>query len=428
VPDDLEPEPGDRLLVPLYLEQLQGLGLATNGAQTLPPRLADAVAQRIQRLNVSTRRLLQAIAVLGRSANRSSVEYVAEHEYMASLPQLLARGMVVETGGSLEIIHPFVRDLVEASVPAEARRTLHLRALELATRVDAPLEVRAHHAYGSGETLSALVLLERLGDVSAARGDIDTAVLGYQRGIEIARREVLESGDTSLDDVLASLGRRLGVLLSRRGDVGGAEGVLREALEHSSPSGLQRAPILVALARVVSQRNREREAYRLLGQALELAYRDDAVLAQADVQVALAELRRKEKNVKSAIGALKAVVELLTEQGADAARCATVFLELAEAQLEDRDWHAAEATLQKAAPHVEETGLPYARARALGLRARMHSGRGELGRALALFREASALAAFAGAAELVRTLEDSAKELSSGVPGRREDPARNAAN
>jgi serine/threonine-protein kinase len=429
VPDDLEPEPGDRLLVPLYLEQLQGLGLTADGGQTLPSRLADAVAQRIQRLNVSTRRLLQAIAVLGRSASRSSVEYVAGHEYMTSLPQLLARGMVVETGGgSLEIIHPLVRDLVEASVPAEARKTLHLRALELATRVDAPLEVRAHHAYGSGETLSALVLLERLGDVSAARGDVDTAVLGYQRGIEIARREVLESGDTSLDDVLASLGRRLGVLLSRRGDVGGAEGVLREALEHSSPSGLQRAPILVALARVVSQRNREREAYRLLGQALELAYRDDAVLAQAEVQIALAELRRKENNVKSAIGALKAVVELLTEQGADASRCASVYLELAEAQIEDRDWHSAESTLQKAGPHVEETGLPYARARALGLRASVHAGRSEHVRALALYREAAALAAFAGAAELVNTLEKAAKDLSSGTGKRGEDPARNAAS
>jgi serine/threonine protein kinase/tetratricopeptide (TPR) repeat protein len=428
VPDQTEPEPSDRLLVPLYLEQLQGLGLSSDGnGQALPSRLADAVAQRIQRLNVATRRLLQAIAVLGRSANRSSVEHVAEHENMASLPQLLARGLVVETGGALEIIHPLVRDLVEASTPAEARKTLHLRALELATRTDAPLEVRAHHAYGSGETLSALVLLERLGDVSAGRGDLDTAVLGYQRGIELARREVLESGDTSLDDVLASLGRRLGVVLSRRGDVAGSEGVLREALEHSSASGPQRAPILVALARAVSQRSREREAYRLLGQALELAYRDDAVLIQADVQVALAELRRKENNVKSAISALKAVVELLTEQGADATRCVAIYLELAEAQLEDRDWAAAEATLIKARGPLEETGLPYTRARACGLRARVHAGLGENNRAIALFREASALAAFAGAAELVGALERAARELVAGaVANRSVDPARNA--
>jgi tetratricopeptide (TPR) repeat protein len=274
--------------------------------------------------------------------------------------------------------------------------------------------------------LSALVLLERLGDVSTARGDLDTAVLGYQRGIEMARREVLESGDTTLDDVLASLGRRLGVVLSRRGDMAGAEGVLREALEHSSASGPQRAPILVALARAVSQRNREREAYRLLGQALELAYRDDAVLVQADVQVALAELRRTENNIKSAISALKAVVELLTEHGADATRCVAIYLELAEAQLEDRDWAAAEATLIKARSQLEEAGLPYTRARAFGLRARVHAGLGENGRAITLFRDASAQAALAGAAELVSKLDTAAKELIAGpLPKLGVDPARN---
>jgi serine/threonine-protein kinase len=414
------------LFVPLYLEQLQALGMHADGNKTLPPRLADAVAKRIQRLNVASRRLLQGIAVLGRSAPRSYVEHVAEREYMASLPHLLARGLVVESGGALEIIHPLVRDLVEASMPAEVRKMLHLRALELATRTDAPLEVRAHHAYGSGETLSALVLLERLGDISSARGDLDTAVLGYQRGIELARREVLESGDTSLDDVLASLARRLGTVLLRRGDVAGAEGVLREALEHSSPAGPQRAPILVALARAVAQRNREREAYRLLGQALELAYRDDAVLVQADVQLALAELRRQENNIKSAISALKGLIELLTEQGADAARCSHVYLELADAQLEDEDWAAAEATLQRVRPLLEEVGLPHTRARALALRARVHAGRGEEARAVTLYRDASLLAAQSGAATFVTALDAEARELSVGSGYKRPDPARNA--
>ncbi|MET0387512.1 MAG: protein kinase [Polyangiales bacterium] len=428
LPED-ESDPADRLLVPLYLEQLQALGLLSDGGnKSLPPRLADAVAKRIQRLNVAARRLLQCIAVLGRSAARSSVESIAEREHMASLPQLLARGLVVESFGTLEIIHPLVRDLVEASTPAEVRRMLHLRALELATRTDAPLEVRAHHAYGSGETLSALVLLERLGDLSAARGDLDTAVLGFQRGIELARREVLESGDTSLDDVVASLGRRLGTVLARRGDYAGAEGVLREALEHSSLDGAQRAPILVALARAVSQRSREREGYRLLGQALELAYRDDAVLVQADVQLALAELRRRENNVKNAIAALHGLATLLSEQGADPARCCQVYLELAEAQLEDDEWHAAELSLARLRPMLDVVNLPYLRARAAALRARVHASHGEHSRAGAAYRDASEHAAMAGAAELVTALEAEARELSE-VPGyKSQDPARNAAS
>jgi tetratricopeptide (TPR) repeat protein len=227
---------------------------------------------------------------------------------------------------------------------------------------------------------------------------------------------------------LASLGRRLGSLLGHRGDVAGAEGVLREALEHSSADGPQRAPILVAMARAVARRNREREAYRLLGQALELAYRDDAVLVQAEVQLALAELRRKENNVKSAISALQAVVELLSEQGADATRCASVYLQLVEAQIQDSDFGAADVTLQRAAPLFQESGLPYVQAHALALRARVQAERGDHTRAAALYREGALLAAHAGAADLVEDLEGRARELASGSKNRRGESARNAAS
>jgi tetratricopeptide (TPR) repeat protein len=424
-------DPTERQLVPLYLEQLQALGMqAENEGKTLPPRLADVVATRIQRLNAPARRLLQAIAVLGLRAASSSVEQLAEPEYMASLPQLLARGFVVESMGTLEIIHPLVRDLVEASTPAEVRRALHMRALSVATRMNAPLEVRAHHAYGSNETLSALVMLERLGDLSAARGDLDTAVLAFQRGIELARREVLESGDTSLDDVTGSLGRRLGLVLARRGDFAGAEGVLREALEHSSLDGPQRAPILIALASAVAQRSREREASRLLGQALEIAYRDDAVSLQAEIQLALASLRRRENNVKSAVSALQALASLLSEHNADAIRCGHVLLELADAQLAEADDRGAESTLARLAPLLENgaADLPHLRARACAMRAKMFEHRGDPKRASEALREAADLAARSGAADLVAALEERARELSEGSGYKRIDPARNAAS
>jgi serine/threonine-protein kinase len=424
---DSEPHPEERLLVPLYLEQLQALGLSIDHPRpSLPSRLADAVSQRTQRLNVTARKLLQMIAVLGRSANRAQLERMAEPEYMASLPQLLARGFVVEAGESIEIVHPFVRDLVEAATPAEARKALHTRALEIVATSDAPLEVRAHHASGSGEALGAIMLLERLGDVSVARGDLDTAVYGFQRGIELARRELLESGDTSLDGVMASLGRRLGVVLARRGDVSGAEGVLREALEHAGHSGSQRAPILIALARVVSLRKREREAYRLLGQALELAYREDTASVQADVQIALAELRGKENNVKSAISALKAVVDLLTEDGADAIRRASTSLDLVEAMLEDGDTGAAEAGLERATPHVDEAAVPYFQARAKALWARLRSAQGDAEQALRLYDDAVELASVAGAADLANHLAERARTVLGETVGTRSETARSA--
>ncbi len=411
VADD-EPDPDDRLLTPLYLVQLLGLNIAIDGPRnTLPSRLADAVAQRIQRLNVNSRRLLQAIAVLGRSAAKADVARIAGHEDMAGLPLLLARGFVVESLQSLEIIHPFVRDMVEASTPAQARKALHLRALELAAELDQPLEVRAHHAYGAGEALSALVLLERLGDVSALRGDLETAVLGYQRGIELARREVLESGDTSLDDALASMSRRLGIVLARRGDITGAEGVLREALEYSRPTGLPRAQILVALARVAAERDRERDASRLLGQALELAYRDDALSAQVEVQATLAEIRSKQGDAKGAIAARKALVDLLADQAADQTRRAAAALDLAELHADDNDAAAARTMLARARGLLDEHKSPYLAARAAALQARLEGMAGNRELALSQYLRAVRLSSLAGAADLAQRYEAAASQL-----------------
>lgn len=408
VANHVEPDAEERLLVPLYIEQLQGLGLAlSDGTRnaTLPSRLADAVAQRIQQLNVSARRLLQTIAVLGRSADKDSVQRLAEHNDMSGLALLHARGFVVEADGMLEIIHPFVRDMVEASTPAQARKALHLRALDLASETDAPLEVRAHHAYGAGEALSALVLLERLGDVSTARGDLDTAVLGYQRGIELCRRELLESGDTSLDDALASMSRRLGTVLARRHDVTGAEGVLREALEYTSQSAPQRAQILVELARVAAERNRSREAYRLLGQALELSYQSDLFGVQIEVQLALAELRRSERNLKDAVSALRAASDLCSASNADAQRTVRVRQVFAEALADHGAVEQARQVLADVDALARKARMPYYQARAAALHAHLSSVEGEREQALRYYQSAVRHAAHAGAADYTHRLE-----------------------
>ncbi len=418
--DMAEPEPEDRLLTPLYIEQLQGLGLGLGDSArnaTLPSRLADAVAQRIQRLNVSARRLLQTIAVLGRSATKENVQRMAERDDMSGLSLLLARGFVVEADGSLQIIHPFVRDLIEASTPAEARKALHLRALDLASETDAPLEVRAHHAHGAGEALSALVLLERLGDVSTSRGDLDTAVLGYQRGIELGRRELLESGDTSLDDALASMSRRLGSVLARRGDITGAEGVLREALEYTSQSALQRAQILIELARVVMQRSRAREAYRLLGQALEATYQDDLLGVQAEVQLTLAELRRAEHSMKEAVSALRAAGRLASQAGFDGPRRLRLSLLLVETLLDAGEPVEARAVLEEVDTLAAEVRLPFLQARAAALHARLSvSAMGDREHGLTHYMSAVRLSQTAGAADYAQRLEQAASRSLSEPP------------
>ena len=53
------------------------------------------------------------------------------------------------------------------------------------------------------------------------------AVLGYRRALEVARREVLETGDMMMDAALVTFSRKLGRALEHVSDLSGADGVLR---------------------------------------------------------------------------------------------------------------------------------------------------------------------------------------------------------
>ncbi|MCA9601782.1 MAG: protein kinase, partial [Myxococcales bacterium] len=267
-PASLPSTQGDRFLLPLYLEQVHALG---EEGEAVPPRLADAVSNRVERIGVSARRLLQAACVLGDYCTREELGRLVEERDLQALGKLEQHQLVRVDGDRIDIVHPFVRDLVEASIPAEARRRLHDKALRAATEHQDAAEVRAEHAYRAGEPLTALVLLERMGDVAIQRGDAVAAVLAFRRALELGRREMLDTGDLMLEQAMVTFSRKLGEALDRGGDPAGADGVLREALDLAGPASPERAKMLLALGRVAVRRDRRRDAMRMFGQALELA-------------------------------------------------------------------------------------------------------------------------------------------------------------
>ena len=222
-------------VLPLHLEQLEALGVSPDDGP--PPRLADAIAQRIERADVDAQRLLQSAAVLGRTCDLDALRAVSGDGELTGLDELSGSSLVVLDGSQVSIVHPFIADLVEASIPAEARRQLHRRAYEVLSGLRAPQEVRAAHAFRGVEPVTSLVVLEKAGDASMARGDHLGAVLEYRRALEIARRETLESGDTVYDRAIATFSRKLGEALARSGDAAGADGVLREAIAAAGGPG-----------------------------------------------------------------------------------------------------------------------------------------------------------------------------------------------
>jgi serine/threonine-protein kinase len=391
------PAPAGRTkLLPLYVEQAAALGGARD--EHLPARLGDVVAQRMEQLDLAARRVLQAAAVLGYRANLDALRSVTESEELEGLDVLRQRELVRLAGADVEIVHPLIRDLVAASVPAEARRELHARALHWVSSVSAPLEVRAEHAYRAGEPMGALMLLERMGDLASARGDSRTAVLAFRRGLELARRELLESGELVMDRAIVTFSRKLGEAMERQGDVMGADGVLRETMDLTGPSTRERALMLLALGRVARRRQRPRDALRLLHQALEIARGSADAGVQARVHLEIARIRRAEGDVEAAVEGYRVALDTLDESAGSQSVAETLF-ELGETLLEAGETEDAVARLEAVAGLAPDLRSPVVAAKAVGSLGTIEEMGGNLERAVERYEEAARLSARAGDAE-----------------------------
>jgi serine/threonine-protein kinase len=277
------PTGGDQKTVPpLYIEHL--VRFNAEGGGEPPARIADLIALRIERLPPDARRTLQAVAVLGDATDRDTLSRMLPDlpGFDRLVAQLVDAGMIEEEMRStvgprtlrpdatrLRTTHPLVRDVTLASIPAAVRRDLHAAA---ASVDDPPLEVQALHAYHAQDSFEALMLLEQVANRAAARGDPRGAVLALRRGLDIARREMFRGEIDDPERAVLIFSQKLGEALAHAGDLTDADGVLREALDLTGPSGPDRAQILGLLATVSKQRDRPTEAASYLREALKLAW------------------------------------------------------------------------------------------------------------------------------------------------------------
>ncbi len=400
---ELDTSPSGRLLLPLYLEQLRALGInSLESDEAVPPRLADAVLARLERLDLSARRLMQVIAVLGDSAPLEWVRELSRGDDVGALEAVVREGLVSIDGDRIVVCHPFVRELIESSIPAEHRKELHSHALQVAAAYGAPLEVRAEHAWRASEPMSALLLLERMGDAALRRGDGSAAVLAFRRGLELARRELLLTGETALDRAIVTFSRKLGDAMDWAGDAAGADGVLREALELAGPINRERVKMLLLLSRVAVKRNRQRDATRLLGQALELSIRQGDRVSEAEAHLALGNLRLSDGDSLTAANTLKKAMDIArTEKGAEPLFVdASLARAKALALIGDAD--AAREDLEHARAAAQKSGFTGLLARVVGAQASALDPRTDRDRAVSFYREAARLSAEAGDAEGAR--------------------------
>jgi serine/threonine-protein kinase len=218
---------------------------------------------------------LQAVAVLGDAA--ASAQLVALLPDVSSLGAQLAclreRGLVVSKSGEQTIVHPLIREIVLAGIPQAVRAELHSRARRDFgdDALHIPLEANALHAVHAGESFEAMMLLERVGDRAAERGDYEGQIQALSRALEMARHEV-SRGD--MDDPIAAalmFSGKLGDALTFAGRPGDAIGVLREALGIAAPNAPERARLLASLAHASREQGLLTAARKHLDEALSLA-------------------------------------------------------------------------------------------------------------------------------------------------------------
>lgn len=399
-------------VLPLHLEQLEALGVSPEDGPA--PRMADAIAQRIERLEVDAQRLLQAAAVLGRTCNLDALRAVSENEGLVGLDELAGNSLVQLDGAKVSIVHPFIADLVAASIPAEARRELHRRAFEILSELRVPQEVRAVHAFRGVDPVTSLVVLEKAGGASMARGDHLGAVLQYRRALELARRQTLESGDTVYDRAIATFSRKLGEALARSGDASGADGVLREALDLTAPRSADRAKMLLSLGRIAARRDRPRDAMRHFGQALELVAGVEASI-ESHLQVAIGRIRRIEGDPQHAANAYRRALELFAEINASADMISRARLELADALTAAGDHEGAAHELSSVERDGKASGGTSLVARAVGMLGSIDELAGRGRDAQVRYEEAASLAADAGDAPGYRRWLSASKTLRASI-------------
>ena len=390
------PEAASGGLLPLHLEQLRALRWEPTLDEREPPLLADSVMRRLSLLDVAARRVLQALAVLGERVSLMALRHVVETEDLPALSQLVEHGLLKPSDGLYSFVHPYLRDVVEASTPAETRKVLHAKALDLASNLGQPLEVRAEHAFRSGDVMTALMLLERMGQEALRRGDPSVGMLAFRNGLELARRTVLETGDEALDPALVSFSRQLAETLVWSGDVTGAAGVLNEAFQLAGPLSLERARMTLVLGRVAERRDRPREAARQLGLAAELAQKLGNKPLEGRALWALSRVRKGEGDTLGSVNALSAAAERLMESEPRSATRCLAELELGELLVDMGDLEAALDHLERAHDLAQDGDYKALSASALGVLGSVDELHGRRDAAKQRYLEASQHAASAG--------------------------------
>jgi DNA-binding SARP family transcriptional activator/tetratricopeptide (TPR) repeat protein len=141
------------------------------GEVTVPPRLREVAARRLERLERHGERLLAALAVIDDGFTGAELGALAGGEPVdGALAAAEAAGVLESVRGRYRFRHALVRQELAARVPEVALRRTHAEAAALLAADGAPPEAVAHHLLRAGRARDAVPLLTQAAAWAAAVG------------------------------------------------------------------------------------------------------------------------------------------------------------------------------------------------------------------------------------------------------------------
>ena len=186
---------------PFFAEELAA-SVDASGDVTVPPRLREVVARRLERLEPLGERLLAALAVIDDGFTSAELAALAGAERVdEALGEAEAAGVLERVRGRYRFRHALVREELAARLPEEALRRTHAAAALLLAADDAPPEGVAYHLLRAGRAREAVPLLTRAAGWAAGVG-------AYRDGAEWAEL-ALEHADEQERPALLALRAQL---------------------------------------------------------------------------------------------------------------------------------------------------------------------------------------------------------------------------
>lgn len=224
---------------PLHVQQLIAFRREHPGAE--PPKgLADMIAVRAGRLPPPLLGVLQAAAVLGDAGGEESLQELsgAVGWIHQGVEALSTRAFLLVEAEGLRFVHPYVRQVVYAAVPAGIRLDLHARAAQHLSRMAASPLLLSHHLWqAQAQWEKAAPQLITAGEWALSVMEEEGATLAFRRALRLLPRPRADLEDPDLRSAWMRSVFGLVGALSQGGERNEARLVLSSAVDEAAAAG-----------------------------------------------------------------------------------------------------------------------------------------------------------------------------------------------